>query len=89
MIHHHVDIGMNVQEAIEAPRFRFYDEGMLLLEGRFPKHMREDLARRGHRVSVAPDWHNSVGGGQGIQFTRYGTMLGGADPRRDGVAMGF
>jgi gamma-glutamyltranspeptidase/glutathione hydrolase len=89
MIHHHLDVGMNVQEAIEAPRFRFYDEGMLLLEGRFPKHMREDLARRGHRVSVAPDWHNSVGGGQGIQFTEYGTMLGGADPRRDGVAMGY
>ena len=89
MIHHHLDVGMNVQEAIEAPRFRFYDEGMLLLEGRFPKHMREDLVRRGHHVGVAPDWHNSVGGGQGIQFTEYGTMLGGADPRRDGVAMGY
>jgi gamma-glutamyltranspeptidase/glutathione hydrolase len=89
MMHHHIDAGMNVQEAIEAPRFRFYDEGMLLVENRFPVHMRQDLARRGHRVAVAPDWHNGVGGGQGIQFTRYGTMLGGADPRRDGVAMGF
>ncbi len=89
MIHHHIDVGMNVQEAIEAPRFRFYDEGMLLLEGRFPQHMREDLALRGHRVSVAPDWHISGGGGQGIQFTEYGTMLGGADPRRDGVALGY
>ncbi|MDA1279727.1 MAG: gamma-glutamyltransferase [Chloroflexi bacterium] len=89
MMYHHIDVGMNVQEAIEAPRFRFYDEGMLLLENRFPKQMREELARRGHRVSVAPDWHNSVGGGQGIQFTEHGTLLGGADPRRDGVAMGF
>lgn len=89
MMHNHIDAGMNVQEAIEAPRFRFYDDGMLLLENRFPRRMREDLTRRGHRVHVAPDWHNAVGGGQGIQFTEHGTMLGGADPRRDGVAMGF
>jgi gamma-glutamyltranspeptidase / glutathione hydrolase len=89
MMSNHIDAGMNVQEAIEAPRFRIYDTGMLLLENRFPEHMRADLAKRGHRVHVAPDWHNAVGGGQGIQFTEHGTMLGGADPRRDGVAMGF
>lgn len=89
MMHHHIDVGMNVQEAIEAPRFRHYDTGMLLLENRFPPAMREDLARRGHKVHVAPDWHNAVGGGQGIQFTEHGSMLGGADPRRDGVAMGY
>lgn len=89
MIHNQLDHGMNVQEAIEAPRFRFYDDGMLLLENRFPRRIREDLARRGHRVHVAPDWHNAVGGGQGIQFTEHGSMLGGADPRRDGVALGY
>jgi gamma-glutamyltranspeptidase/glutathione hydrolase len=89
MMYAHIDAGMNVQEAIEAPRFRHYDTGMLLLENRFPVRMRNDLARRGHRVHVAPDWHNAVGGGQGIQFTEHGTMLGGADPRRDGVAMGY
>jgi gamma-glutamyltranspeptidase/glutathione hydrolase len=65
------------------------DAGMNVQENRFPVHMREDLARRGHRVHVAPDWHNAVGGGQGIQFTEHGSMLGGADPRRDGVAMGY
>jgi len=89
MMSNHIDAGMNVQEAIEAPRFRVYDTGMLLLENRFPARIRQDLARRGHQVHVAPDWHNSVGGGQGIQFTEHGTMLGGADPRRDGVAMGY
>ena len=89
MMHNHIDADMNVQEAIEAPRFRHYDTGMLLLEDRFPEHMRLDLARKGHRVHVAPQWHNAVGGGQGIQFTKHGTMLGGADPRRDGVAIGF
>ena len=89
MMHNHIDADMNVQEAIEAPRFRHYDTGMLLLEDRFPEHMRLDLARKGHRVHIAPQWHNAVGGGQGIQFTKHGTMLGGADPRRDGVAIGF
>lgn len=89
MMHNYIDGSMNVQESIEAPRFRHYDTGMLLLENRFPVRIREDLARRGHQVHVAPDWHNAVGGGQGIQFTEHGSMLGGADPRRDGVAMGY
>jgi len=89
MIHHAVDAGMNVQEAIEAPRFRFYDNGGLVLEDRFPKSLLADLASRGHKFEMLPPFHNAVGGGQGIQFTKHGTMLGGADPRRDGVALGY
>ena len=80
---------MNIQEAIEAPRFRFYDSGTLLLEDRFPKGILADLASRGHKFEMLPSFHNAVGGGHGIQFTNHGTMLGGADPRRDGVAMGY
>ncbi|MCH8103523.1 MAG: gamma-glutamyltransferase, partial [Chloroflexi bacterium] len=89
MIHHFVDAGMNIQEAIEAPRFRFYDDGTLLLEDRFPQSILNDLAAKGHDFRLLPAFHNAVGGGQGIEFTPHGTMLGGADPRRDGVAMGF
>ena len=89
MIHHVVDASMNIQEAIEAPRFRFYDSGTLLLEDRFPKAILADLVSRGHKFEMLPSFHNAVGGGHGIQFTNHGTMLGGADPRRDGVAMGY
>lgn len=89
MIHHFVDAGMNVQEAIEAPRFRFYDDGSLFLEDRFPGSLLSDLAAKGHNFRLLPSFHAAVGGGHGIEFTPEGTMLGGADPRRDGVAMGF
>lgn len=89
MVHHVVDAGMNVQEAIEAPRFRFYDDGTLLLEDRFPGSLLNDLAAKGHSFRLLPPFHAAVGGGHGIEFTSHGTMLGGADPRRDGVALGF
>ena len=89
MIHHIVDQGMNVQEGIEAPRFRFYDDGTLVLEDRFPQDVLDGLTERGHKFRLLPPFHTAVGGGHGIQFTDHGTMLGGADPRRDGVALGF
>jgi gamma-glutamyltranspeptidase/glutathione hydrolase len=89
MIHHFIDAGMNVQEAIEAPRFRFYDDGTLLLENRFPETILDELASRGHKFGLLPSFSNQAGGGHGIQFTEHGTMLGGADPRRDGVALGL
>ena len=46
------------------------------------------LARRGHHVKEAPDFFTRVGHAHGIVF-RDGTLMGGADPRGDGVALGF
>ena len=89
MIHHIVDAGMNVQEAIEAPRFRFYSDGTLLLENRFPGPILDELRDRGHEFGLMPPFSSQAGGGHGIQFTGDGVMLGGADPRRDGVALGL
>lgn len=38
---------------------------------------------------VLPDWTATVGGGHGIAFDPVeGSFMGGADPRRDGYAMG-
>ena len=89
MIHAFVDGGMNVQEAIEAPRFRHYDTGEVFYEDRVPQEILEQLGQMGHRIGRIPEWTASVGGGHGIQFTEFGTLLGGADPRRDGVAAGW
>ena len=89
MIHHFVDVGMNVQEAIEAPRFRHYDTGEIFYEDRVPRATLDRLAQMGHKIGRIPGWTSGVGGGHGIQFTEYGTLLGGADPRRDGVAAGW
>ena len=64
-----VEFGMNLQAAIDAPTFHnchfpssFYPHdvrpGVLYLEGRIPKMVRNDLSRRGHRIVVEGDWVN-------------------------------
>src|SRR5215210_272169 len=63
----HVDRGLNLQEAIDAPEFHtdhlissFYPRGIarrsLDVEGRFGTQVIEELRRRGHEVTVRPDW---------------------------------
>jgi gamma-glutamyltranspeptidase/glutathione hydrolase len=90
-----LDFGMNVQEAIEAPRWlygRTWGEatGALQLEGRFPEAVTEDLARRGHPVRRLEDWTDTMGHAQGVQIDpTTGILWGGADPRGDGAAIGF
>jgi len=91
-----VDFHRGIQDAIAAPRFRWKDDvgdplppKVLLIEGRFPVVVREALASRGYSVEILEDWSVRVGGGQGIVLREDGWMLGGADPRRNGYAMGW
>jgi gamma-glutamyltranspeptidase/glutathione hydrolase len=96
MIINLVDFGRNIQDAIAAPRFRWKDDvgdplppKVLLLEGRFAQAVQKTLARRGYRLELLEDWSMRVGGGQGIVFRDDRWMMGGADPRRNGYAMGW
>ena len=91
-----IDFGRNIQDAIAAPRFRWKDDvgdplppKELLLEARFAPAVRKALAARGYKVSLLEDWSMRVGGAQGIVFREDGWMMGGADPRRNGYAMGW
>ena len=85
-----LDFGMNVQEAIEAPRLRVFEERRVVMEERFPYHVRAALAAKGHDIEVTAPFSMTVGGAQGIMVDREsGTFQGGADPRRDGVAIGW
>jgi gamma-glutamyltranspeptidase/glutathione hydrolase len=63
----HVDHGMNLQEAIDAPMFHtdhypssFYPRttklGAVTLENRFPQATIDELRRRGHDVTLDPPW---------------------------------
>jgi gamma-glutamyltranspeptidase/glutathione hydrolase len=81
-----IEFGMNVQEAGEAPRFRHSGNG-LALETAISAEARFGLDRRGHRLI------NSIGafgGFQGILIDpKTGVMMGGSDPRKDGLAIGW
>jgi len=90
MILNHVVFGMNIQEAIEAPRVRLYRDRAVDIDARVPDAVRAELNARGHAVTTLPDWSWVVGGGQGIvRDLQTGVLSGGADPRRDGYALAW
>jgi gamma-glutamyltranspeptidase / glutathione hydrolase len=83
-----LEFGLDVQEAIEAPRVRVYRDRLVDAEARIPAETIQALAARGHEVNVIEDWSWIVGGGQGIaRDAESGALTGGADPRRDGYAI--
>ena len=85
-----LDYGMNVQQAIEAPRFKYTTGTCVVMEERFPWHVRRALESIGHQIEIVEPFSRSVGGAQGIHANHeQGTFQGGADPRRDGVSIGF
>lgn len=85
-----MDFGMSIQAAIEAPRVRPLTANHVIAESRIPKAILDDLAARGHMVEVLPEFSMAVGGAQGIMIDPdSGTLSGGADPRRDGYAIGW
>ena len=100
VVTHVLDFGMNVAEAVEAPRWRHVQDGTestiphtapdeLRLEGRFPADVLDGLRDRGHPVSVIDDWA-ATGSEVMIQVDpETGALYGAADPRRDGYAIGW
>jgi gamma-glutamyltranspeptidase/glutathione hydrolase len=91
-----VDFGMNIQQAIEAPRWTTSSfpaspfphtmyPGAMAVEARIPEATREALIARGHKLSVAWPW--SLGSNAGIIFDeKNGVLSAGADPRVDAYA---
>lgn len=85
-----LEFGATVQEAIEAPRFRLFEGTTMEIEERVPETTRAALTALGHELRLLPPWSISVGGGHGILIDpQTGARLGGADPRRDGYAIGY
>jgi gamma-glutamyltranspeptidase / glutathione hydrolase len=90
MISNVVDHGFGVQAAIEAPRFKTIANTQLVIEDRVPRPVLDELRQLGHEVIPVDAWSASVGGGQGILIDpETGAYSGGADPRRDGYALGW
>jgi gamma-glutamyltranspeptidase / glutathione hydrolase len=85
-----IDFAMNVQEGIEAPRYRILGGRQVALERAIPHAVRDTLAAMGHVLAPYGDQSVSYGGGQGILIDyERGVLQGGSDYRKDGCAIGY
>ncbi len=76
--------GMTPQEAVSSPNFGSLGGPVVLEKGRFPGATQEALRGLGHEVREA----ELTSGLQAIRRVPAGGWQGGADPRREGVAVG-
>jgi gamma-glutamyltranspeptidase/glutathione hydrolase len=83
-----VDFGMDVAEAVAAPRYHHqWVPNKVYAEPALPETIVEGLRERGHEVEVAKRTWSSA---QSIVIDpETGLHLGGSDPRSDGAALGF
>jgi len=84
------DLGLNIQAALEAPRFTklTFSGCDLEMEDRFPADLRAALAKRGHQIQLLGNFAYDVGGGQAVRRDfATGVNFGASDPRKDGAAI--
>ncbi len=94
-----VEFGMNVQQAIEAPRFtstsfptspfpHVMHPAAMAVEDRIPAAVREALTERGHKLTVSGPW---ALGSMGAIFLdpNTGALAAGADPRVEAYALAW
>ncbi|MEZ5834135.1 MAG: gamma-glutamyltransferase [Geminicoccaceae bacterium] len=80
------DYGMDPQQAVSSPRAMAYP-GPLKVERGLPERTMLDLAMKGHVIAMAD---SPLGGGQVIRIDHErGVLVGGSDPRKDGMALGY
>jgi len=81
-----LEYGLDIQEALDLPRL-FPLRGKVQLEHGVPRDISETLAQLGHDMETVERPH---GGGQAIWIDRArGCLVGGSDPRKDGLALGY
>ena len=85
-----VDYGMNIQGALENPRFTVTSNQVtcdILIESRFPADVLQALRQKGHNLIVRGDYTALMGRGQAVMHnSKTGMNWAASDPRADGVA---
>lgn len=101
LLHHIYDRGMNVQQALDAPRWIYgrhvlpgrpeiADHDAVIVESRMDPGVVADLEERGHIVHRLGAYENAMGHAHAIAIDREsGTLAGGGDPRADSLALGY
>jgi gamma-glutamyltranspeptidase/glutathione hydrolase len=83
------DFKMNIQAALEAPRFskRTFGGCDVSMEGRFASGVRNELTSKGHKIDLRGPFSSVMGGGQAVlRDFATGVNYGASDPRKDGQA---
>ena len=83
-----MQFGLTPQQAVEAPRFRWYGRERVGVEPGIAADVRDALTRRGHQVTVQEP-SEEFGGAQVILVTPSGGRIAGADPRREAYAIAW
>ena len=84
------DYKMNIQAAMEAPRFtkKTFAGCDVMLENRFSQKNRDELKAKGHEIKLLGNFSSDVGGGQvTVRDFSTGVNYGASDPRKDGEAV--
>ena len=80
------EYGLDIQQALDLPRLFPY-QGKVEIERGVPAAVAAQLAQMGHDVMTPERPH---GGGQAIWIDHdRGCLVGGSDPRKDGMALGY
>jgi gamma-glutamyltranspeptidase/glutathione hydrolase len=85
-----VDYGMNLQQALEAPRFtkRTANGCDVSIESRVPLGTMQQLSEKGHQIAIRRPYTQEMGRGQAILHnSKTGTNYAASDPRADGAAV--
>jgi gamma-glutamyltranspeptidase/glutathione hydrolase len=85
-----VDFKMNIQAALEAPRFtkQTFNGCDVMMENRFGQNVRNELTTKGHKIDLKGTFSSVVGGGQAVlRDFATGVNYGASDPRKDGQAV--
>ncbi len=89
---HLADFHLNVQEALDAPRFKVDERSSASvdIEPGVPETVRAELASRGHALTLVGGWSGNFGRGQIVAIdAESGAILAGSEPRSDGCAVGW
>lgn len=83
-----VDFGMNIQAALDAPRFNSGNSGCgVYVEDRYPMTTFEQLSIQGHQIQLLPGYSLVMGKGNAVEHNdKSGVNFGASDPRTDGQA---
>lgn len=84
-----IDFNMGMQEAIDAPRLFNNAQASIQYETRLNEESMKKLEELGNELKPSDEFNRTFGSVNAVMYNEDGTLSGGADPRRDGKALGY